>query len=280
MEDKKYNSWGRKNVDKYIFEHKQKDCIGYRVFIHKKNLQVNEGFETLDKAIKFRDECLKVLEENKLKKLKQQQVEVLDYPYNLINALKFNLDDVLEHFEERYEDVYNQGTISKEEKNVLDKRFKEMKTFREIGESLNTSGEWARLLIKKACFKLQCRKKYFLYGQYSYPEQKAKEQFNIYLEKNKDKWEYESAKKFVEEYEKNHPEIQILKMLVEELDISIRTFHCLKKSGINTIEQLCNLKESDLMKIKSLGKKGVKEIIKELKKLGMHLKIEEEEYEI
>ena len=69
---------------------------------------------------------------------------------------------------------------------------------------------------------------------------------------------------------------KILEMPIEELELSVRSFNCLKRSGISTVEDLTNKTETDMMKVKNLGKKSLDEVIAKLHELGLDLAMEEE----
>ena len=77
------------------------------------------------------------------------------------------------------------------------------------------------------------------------------------------------------EKEENKKE-KILEMPIEELELSVRSFNCLKRSGISTVEDLANKTETDMMKVKNLGKKSLEEVIAKLHELGLYLAKEEE----
>ena len=77
------------------------------------------------------------------------------------------------------------------------------------------------------------------------------------------------------EKEENKKE-KILEMPIEELELSVRSFNCLKRSGISTVEDLANKTETDMMKVKNLGKKSLEEVIAKLHDLGLDLAKEEE----
>ncbi len=75
------------------------------------------------------------------------------------------------------------------------------------------------------------------------------------------------------------PETQkekVLEMVIEELDMSVRSFNCLKRAGINTVEDLTNKTEEDMIKVRNLGKKSLEEVIQKLHSLGLDLKKEDE----
>jgi DNA-directed RNA polymerase subunit alpha len=67
-----------------------------------------------------------------------------------------------------------------------------------------------------------------------------------------------------------------LEMTIEELDLSVRSFNCLKRAGINTVEDLINKSEEDMMKVRNLGRKSLEEVINKLASLGFSLYEEEE----
>ena len=74
------------------------------------------------------------------------------------------------------------------------------------------------------------------------------------------------------------PETQkekVLEMVTEELDMSVRSFNCLKRAGINTVEDLTNRTEEDMIKVRNLGKKSLEEVIQKLHSLGLDLKKDE-----
>lgn len=69
---------------------------------------------------------------------------------------------------------------------------------------------------------------------------------------------------------------KVLEMTVEELDLSVRSFNCLKRAGINSVEELTNKTESEMMKVRNLGRKSLLEVTEKLEELGLGLKADEE----
>ena len=69
---------------------------------------------------------------------------------------------------------------------------------------------------------------------------------------------------------------KVLEMTIEELDMSVRSFNCLKRAGIDTVEDLINRTEEDMIKVRNLGKKSLEEVIQKLHSLGLDLRREEE----
>ena len=64
---------------------------------------------------------------------------------------------------------------------------------------------------------------------------------------------------------------KVLSMSIEDLELSVRSFNCLKRAGINTVEQLCNKTPDDMMKVRNLGKKSLDEVLLKLKELNLSL---------
>jgi DNA-directed RNA polymerase subunit alpha len=69
---------------------------------------------------------------------------------------------------------------------------------------------------------------------------------------------------------------KILEMTIEELDLSVRSYNCLKRAGINTVEELTHKTVEDMMKVRNLGRKSLEEVENKLKELGLSLKESEE----
>jgi DNA-directed RNA polymerase subunit alpha len=69
---------------------------------------------------------------------------------------------------------------------------------------------------------------------------------------------------------------KVLEMTIEELDLSVRSFNCLKRAGINTVEELTQRTEEDMMKVRNLGKKSLEEVQQKLDALGLSLRKNED----
>lgn len=64
---------------------------------------------------------------------------------------------------------------------------------------------------------------------------------------------------------------KVLEMTIEELDLSVRSFNCLKRAGINTVQDLISRTEADMMKVRNLGRKSLDEVIQKLENMGLSL---------
>ena len=69
---------------------------------------------------------------------------------------------------------------------------------------------------------------------------------------------------------------KILDMTIEELDLSVRSYNCLKRAGINTVYELTQRSEDDMMKVRNLGKKSLEEVQHKMESLGLALRTNEE----
>ncbi|MBQ9029033.1 MAG: DNA-directed RNA polymerase subunit alpha [Lachnospiraceae bacterium] len=69
---------------------------------------------------------------------------------------------------------------------------------------------------------------------------------------------------------------KVLEMSIDELELSVRSYNCLKRAGINTVEELCNKTPDEMMKVRNLGRKSLEEVLEKLKELGLSLNSSEE----
>lgn len=72
------------------------------------------------------------------------------------------------------------------------------------------------------------------------------------------------------------PQAKALDMTIDELDLSVRSYNCLKRAGINSVQELAQLDEADLMRVRNLGKKSMDEVRQKLAGLGLKLKNNED----
>ena len=70
---------------------------------------------------------------------------------------------------------------------------------------------------------------------------------------------------------------KVLEMSIDELELSVRSYNCLKRAGINTVEELTNKTSDDMMKVRNLGRKSLEEVLAKLKELGLQLNVGDEQ---
>ena len=94
------------------------------------------------------------------------------------------------------------------------------------------------------------------------------------VEKYIQKWKYEKREEEGDEEEEETID-KYQEMSIEELDLSVRSYNCLKRANIITVQELTQKTEDDMMKVRNLGKKSLKEVRDKLKALGLSFKINE-----
>ncbi|MBQ2896988.1 MAG: DNA-directed RNA polymerase subunit alpha [Clostridia bacterium] len=70
---------------------------------------------------------------------------------------------------------------------------------------------------------------------------------------------------------------KVMEMTIEELDLSVRSYNCLKRAGVNTVEDLAGKTEEDMMRVRNLGKKSLEEVLNKMESLGLNLRKEDDE---
>ena len=76
--------------------------------------------------------------------------------------------------------------------------------------------------------------------------------------------------------EEENSKDKVLEMNIDELELSVRSYNCLKRAGINTVEELCNRTSEDMMKVRNLGRKSLDEVLAKLNELGLSLNLGED----
>lgn len=255
------NSWGRQYIEKYIYKTDKNNCVGYTVFMHRKECPVNVRFGSLEEAREFRDKTLRLFQLKELQKIKTT-LEVLDYPDNLLRALCIDYNPDIE---ERLNVLLN--TMPSREALMIRMAYQEQLEFKEIAKEFSITRARVQQIVAKGIHRLKSRSKYLELGDLAYPETKAKEDYNNYIQLMQDSWTYDSAV----EYINNHKPENYTFMLpsdIYDLNFSTRTYSCLIRSHIFTVEELLSKSKEDLFKIRNLGRKSLKEIEIKLEKLG------------
>ena len=75
---------------------------------------------------------------------------------------------------------------------------------------------------------------------------------------------------------KEDEKVKVLEMSIDELELSVRSYNCLKRAGINTVEELTNKTSEDMMKVRNLGRKSLEEVIAKLKELGLSFNLSDD----
>ena len=255
------NSWGRQYIDKYIYKTDKNNCVGYTVFMHRKECPVNVRFSSLEEAQEFRDKTLRLFQLKELQKIKTT-LEVLDYPDNLLRALCIDYNP---NIEERLNTLLID--IPPRESIIIRMAYQDQLTFEQIAKEFNITRARVQQIVSKGIHRLKSRSKYLELGDLAYPETKVKKDYKEYIAQMQNNWTYESAIKYInehkpEEYTPSYPEEII------DLEFSVRTYNCLRKKYITTVKELLQKSEEDLMKVRNLGRKSLKEIKNKIEGLG------------
>ncbi|NLO09384.1 MAG: DNA-directed RNA polymerase subunit alpha [Clostridiales bacterium] len=94
---------------------------------------------------------------------------------------------------------------------------------------------------------------------------------SVHLDAFIDLSEHAKTAEIMVEKEDNEKE-KVLEMNIDELELSVRSYNCLKRAGINTVEELTNKTAEDMMKVRNLGRKSLEEVLSKLKELGLSLR--------
>lgn len=161
-------------------------------------------------------------------------------------------------------ELLSNGVLTAREFCVIKERYFGGKTLEQVGKELNVTRERVRQIESKAIMKLQ----------HYYVSQKKKE-----IDQELENYKQERKEQIDVELARDNTYIEVVDIPIENLDFTARTYHCLKRTHINTISELCNKCEEDLRKIRNLGRKSYYEIVNKLAERDLKLKTNEERWE-
>lgn len=225
---------------------------------------------------------------------KQLEVDLVEfYPYNLALAI-YGKDVRYAEWQdgETSEDKalklsiagIEQGlnTLTDREKAVLQYRFKNKMTLEQVAKEFEVTRERIRQIEAKALRKLRHPSRLAKMKAYSYEDIiKNNEKIRELEEENKllNKAMRMYIRKDItrEELEKLAVNVSIYDIRIEDLDLSVRSYNCLKRKGINNLGELSKLTYTELITVRNLGKKSVDEVIRKLKEYNIELKENEDE---
>ena len=104
------------------------------------------------------------------------------------------------------------------------------------------------------------------------PDEAVSEHLNLFIDLSENA---KTAEVMVEK--ENNEKEKVLEMNIDELELSVRSYNCLKRAGINTVEELCSRTSEDMMKVRNLGRKSLEEVLAKLKELGLQLNSSDEQ---
>lgn len=191
--------------------------------------------------------------------------EVLNYPDNLIDMFfaddaDVDIDYIEEHFDENFTALLE--TLSPRERDCIHLYFKDGYTLEAIAKQMGVTRERVRQIISKGLRRLKhpSKIKYLRYGKELYELQNSVLKMREALE-NKIKI---IAKRIAMPSPYSVQIQSVALMPIDVLDLTVRSYNCLRKAGINTIGDLLSISEDKLRTIKNLGNKSVAEILMKL----------------
>lgn len=213
-------------------------------------------------------------------------IKDLEYPLNLIYAV---FEDAAEEIAERADTIsdlnasieYVLYTLSDRERKILKNRFVDLMTLEQTGKLFGVTRDRIRQIEAKAIRKLRhpSRAKYFKYGVSGIIEDIRMDYYNKFSELEGKL--IELCKLNVKTADEVIQEKEIRKKFaptdIEHMDLSVRSYNCLKRAGIGTLQQLSELSYNDLIRIRNLGRRSVDEIIGKLNEYGYEIRKNDEE---
>ena len=217
---------------------------------------------------------------------KKINIKDLEYPLNLIYAVFENeaeeiieKSDTISDFNGSVEYVLH--TLSDRETKILKNRFIDLMTLEEVGKIFGVTRSRIREIEAKALRKLRhpSRIKYLRYGISGVIENIKIDYYNKFADLESKlielcKLNEEKADKVIDDVELRR---KYASLGIEHMDLSVRSYTCLKRAGINNIKQLASLSYEELVHIRNLGRKSIEEIIEKLKEYGYEIQKNGEE---
>lgn len=207
----------------------------------------------------------------------------LEYPFNLLWAVTED-EEILENAD-TISDLsgsveYALCTLTERERDIIIKRFVNKLTYKEAGDLYGVTRERIRQVEVKALRKLRLpsRLKYLTKGLFGIVEEIKTDYYRKFADLEAKlielcKVNEKAADKIIEEHSALRKAYKADD--IEQADFSVRTYNCLKRHGIKTMSELATLRYDEIVKIRNLGRKCVKEIIDKLKEYGYTVKFNE-----
>ncbi len=201
------------------------------------------------------------------------------FPETLIESLDFDERADISYIENHIEENLDLAlkTIPERSANMFKLAYKYGYTYEAIALRENITRERVRQIVMKTLFRLRLsqRKNILQYGQEYFDLQENIEHLKVEFRKKIDELKYKIANPEIIEIKKDD---LVDYSKIENLDLSVRSYNCLKRAGINTVDELTQKTEEEMMRVRNLGRKSLKEVKEKLfKKYGITLKTEEDE---
>lgn len=279
------------HIYKETFQRNDGTCYdSYRIQYANNSLNLIKRFKTLEDAQNYK--CLCEQYSHKQRFVKEDMKhgnalgnDLLDYPENILNDMgvlpesyENYYTEIIPSFDKNFETVCERIRLSEREIEIINGFYKNQILLSDLGKNLNITRERVRQIKDKTIAKLSHKGviKTFLVSSDKYALISMEEREEMKKELLA-KMTYELALEIVN----NHNEELFTNskdMDITELDLSVRSYNCLKRAGIDCVSKLCNMNYEKVLKIRNLGKKSLKEIKEKLAELGLSFKEQEEQY--
>lgn len=293
-------------VEELIYKYKQPESgvTRYMVRANKERICVRNTFATLEEARTFKQYYIDCVAKARLQK-KQSMKEFIDktdhleYPETLLVQLDITpeafgnyYDEIIPNFNENIKRILDKEMFSDRERYCLMAYYKDVRDLGDIGKSLGVTRERIGQIIGKAVRKLNhpTNRDMLLQGKDKFELISINEKEEI-IKEFKEKIGYDLIIEWIGNHEiteelldvchsiintyNNEPKGQE-ETTIEDLDLSVRSYNCLKRWGINTLKDLTSMTRDDMMKVRNLGRKSLKEVESKLNEIGLSFKENEE----
>lgn len=292
-------------VEELIYKYKQPESgvTRYMVRANKERICVRNTFATLEEARTFKQYYIDCVAKARLQK-KQSMKEFnknndhLEYPETLLVQLDITpesygnyYNEIIPNFETNLEKAIENSNLTDREIYCLKAYYKEVRNLESVGKSLNITRERVNQIIRKAIMKLKhSSKELLIQGKDKFELISLNEKEEI-IKEFKEKISYDLIIEWISNHEiteellklcysiintyHNRPKEQE-EITIEDLDLSVRSYNCLKRWGIHTLKDLTSMTRDDMMKVRNLGRKSLKEVESKLKEIGLSFKENEE----
>ena len=292
-------------VEELIYKYKQPESgvTRYMVRANKERICVRNTFATLEEARTFKQYYIDCVAKARLQK-KQSMKEFnknndhLEYPETLLVQLDITpesygnyYNEIIPNFETNLEKAIENSNLTDREVYCLKAYYKEVRNLESVSKSLNITRERVNQIIRKAIMKLKhSSKELLIQGKDKFELISLNEKEEI-IKEFKEKISYDLIIEWISNHEitegllgicysiintyHNRPKEQE-EITIEDLDLSVRSYNCLKRWNIHTLKDLTSRTRDDMMKVRNLGRKSLKEVESKLKEIGLSFKENEE----
>lgn len=217
----------------------------------------------------------------------RSDVSGIDWPYNLLQQIGMDDDDPLDHMSDEAELllVMSLRNMTEREKKVIILRYFEQKTLKEVGEIIGVQQERVRQIEAKAIRKMRYKDCHYIltHGVKAYIDNRVDEKVNAILKTRADELEAEYREKLASAYirdddDRRTAKAKLLSTTVEEMDMSVRAYNCLKRAGCRTVGDVLKMYPTyeKAVTIRNLGRKSLEEISEKMQTFGFMWPIYEE----